>query len=33
MKYLLDTDTIIYWLKGNQAIEEKAMNIKSHNIR
>jgi predicted nucleic acid-binding protein len=24
MKYLLDTDTIIYWLKGNQDIEAKA---------
>ena len=25
MKYLLDTDTIIYWLKVNQAIEKKAI--------
>ena len=25
MKYLLDTDTLIYWLKGNQNIERKAI--------
>ncbi len=25
MKYLLDTDTCIYWLKGNQNIEQKVM--------
>lgn len=25
MKYLLDTDTLIYWLKGNKNIEEKAL--------
>jgi tRNA(fMet)-specific endonuclease VapC len=24
MKYLLDTDTLIFWLKGNQQIENKA---------
>jgi predicted nucleic acid-binding protein len=23
IKYLFDTDTIIYWLNGNQEIEEK----------
>jgi tRNA(fMet)-specific endonuclease VapC len=27
MKYLLDTDTLIYWLKGNKKIEEKALTI------
>ena len=27
MKYLLDTDTLIYWLKGNKNIEEKALAI------
>ena len=27
MKYLLDTDTLIYWLKGNRVIEGKALAI------
>lgn len=27
MKYLLDTDALIYWLKGNKNIEQKALNI------
>jgi tRNA(fMet)-specific endonuclease VapC len=27
MKYLLDTDTLIYWLKGNRNIEQKALHI------
>jgi tRNA(fMet)-specific endonuclease VapC len=27
MKYLLDTDTCIYWLKGNWAIEERIQEI------
>lgn len=27
MRYLLDTDTLIYWLKGNRCIEEKALEI------
>jgi len=27
MKYLLDTDTLIYWLTGNKNIEEKALAI------
>ncbi len=27
MKYLLDTDTLIFWLKGNQSIERKALEI------
>ena len=25
--YLLDTDTLIYWLNGNQKIEQKAQSI------
>lgn len=27
MKYLLDTDTCIYWLKGNEDIEKKALKV------
>ena len=27
MRYLLDTDTCIYWLKGNEDIEEKALKV------
>lgn len=27
MKYLLDTDALIYWLKGNKNIEQKALNV------
>jgi tRNA(fMet)-specific endonuclease VapC len=27
VKYLLDTDTLIFWLKGNQNIERKALEI------
>jgi tRNA(fMet)-specific endonuclease VapC len=27
MNYLLDTDTLIYWLKGNNSIEQKALAI------
>ena len=27
MNYLLDTDTCIYWLKGNEDIEEKAWKV------
>ncbi len=27
MKYLLDTDTLIFWLKGNKKIEEKALSV------
>jgi tRNA(fMet)-specific endonuclease VapC len=27
MKYLIDTDIIIYWLKGHQAIEQKAKDV------
>jgi len=32
MKYLLDTDIIIYWLKGNVKIEKKSMSVKLKNI-
>jgi hypothetical protein len=27
MKYLLDTDILIFWLKGNQSIETKAVQL------
>ena len=27
MRYLLDTDTLIYWFKGNQNIEKAAVHI------
>jgi tRNA(fMet)-specific endonuclease VapC len=27
MKYLLDTDILIFWLKGNQSIEAKAVQL------
>lgn len=27
MNYLLDADTLIYWLKGNKLIEQKALAI------
>jgi len=33
MKYLLDTDTLIYWLKGNKNIEEKALTIGLDQLR
>lgn len=32
MKYLFDTDILIYWLKGNQAIERKAVATGLENI-
>ena len=32
MKYLFDTDILIYWLKGNQAIERKAVAFGLENI-
>ncbi len=32
MKYLFDTDILIYWLKGNQAIERKAVTTGLENI-
>lgn len=32
MIYLLDTDTIIYWLKGNQNISRKVLVEGFHNI-
>lgn len=27
MTYLLDTDTLIFWLKGNKNIEEKSLSV------
>lgn len=27
MKYLLDTDTLIFWLKGNMKVEEMALSV------
>lgn len=33
MKYMLDTDICVYWLKGNVSIEEKAMLAGFDNIR
>ncbi len=32
MKYLLDTDTCIFWLKGNEHIEQKAMSYGIDNL-
>jgi tRNA(fMet)-specific endonuclease VapC len=32
MKYLLDTDICIYWLKGNKSIEQMAISLGLHNI-
>jgi tRNA(fMet)-specific endonuclease VapC len=32
VKYLLDTDTLIYWLKGNRNIEKKALQISLEHI-
>ena len=32
MKYLFDTDILIYWLKGNQTIERKAVAMGLENI-
>ena len=32
MKYMFDTDILIYWLKGNQAIEKKAVALGLENI-
>lgn len=33
MKYMLDTDICVYWLKGNVSIEKKAMLVGLDNIR
>ena len=30
--YLLDTDTLIYWLNGNQNIEQKALHVGLDNL-
>lgn len=32
MIYLLDTDTIIYWLNGNQIIEQRALRVGITNL-
>jgi len=32
VKYLLDTDTCIFWLKGNEHIEQKAMSYGIDNL-
>jgi len=32
MIYLLDTDTIIYWMKGNRNISDKVLSNGYHNI-
>jgi tRNA(fMet)-specific endonuclease VapC len=32
MIYLLDTDTLIYWVKGNKTISHKVLSIGFHNI-
>lgn len=32
MKYLLDTNICIYWLKGNERIEQKILSVGIHNI-
>lgn len=33
MIYILDTDTIIYWLKGNKNIERKIIKVGLSNVR
>ncbi len=32
MSYLIDTDICIYWLKGNENIEQKALAVRLDNI-
>lgn len=32
MSYLIDTDICIYWLKGNENIEQKALTVMLDNI-
>lgn len=32
MNYLLDTDTLIYWLKGNESIEKNALDFGLENL-
>lgn len=32
MKYLLDTDICVYWLKGNERIEQKVLSVRIDNI-
>ena len=33
MIYLLDTDTLIYWMKGNKPISNKVLSIGFHSIK
>ncbi|MFH1026603.1 MAG: hypothetical protein V1791_01235 [Pseudomonadota bacterium] len=32
MKYLLDTNICVYWLKGNEHIEQKILSIGLDNV-
>lgn len=32
MKYLLDTDTCVFWLKGNEHIEQKVLSVGMDNV-
>ena len=32
MKYLLDTDTCVFWLKGNERIEHKILSVGMDNL-
>lgn len=32
MKYLLDTDTCVFWLKGNEHIEQKVLTVGIDNV-
>lgn len=32
MKYLLDTDTCVFWLKGNDRIEQKVLSVGMDNV-
>ncbi len=32
MKYLFDTDICVYWLNGNQSIEQRAMQVGLYHI-
>lgn len=32
MKYLLDTDTCVFWLKGNDRIEQKILSVGMDNV-
>jgi tRNA(fMet)-specific endonuclease VapC len=32
VKYLLDTDTCVFWLKGNDRIEQKVLSVGMDNV-